>query len=375
MSQEAEERVADDNFTQVVNDPTQVGEEADIPSNTQNSLATTGSETSTPPTDNPDLTTMGAVSSGFLDKPFVLLIEMFSCPGDVSATTAYVLANLGIGSVSAFSKTFTEFTDLSSREYIFGECVSSDLPPHIIDEAIGNFAKLRPLLASMLICKGDFNSNLGNNHRFDVSSQTNAKDINVSESQPQSSAQQCEARGPNYELEGGQQRGRVDAKYSGKQAHAPRPKPYSRPPKTKESAGSSHDANLTLEKAQTTGGVNPNAFSAACLFMSVSDTFKFRDIPAYDDVDVADFILRSLRNRARPDITLRRVVSFIFNSHTFDTYAMGRIRHINCKVVRAVSRPGAGNPAPRLLRPPCGWGGHRCSSPVGPPVHYGFVEY
>ena len=107
MSQEAEERVADDNFTQVVNDPTQVGEEADIPSNTQNSLATTGSETSTPPTDNPDLTTMGAVSSGFLDKPFVLLIERFSCPGDVSATAAYVLVNLGIGSVSVFNKTFT----------------------------------------------------------------------------------------------------------------------------------------------------------------------------------------------------------------------------------------------------------------------------
>ena len=64
------------------------------------------------------------------------------------------------------------------------------------------------------------------------------------------------------------------------------------------------------EGSQSSGGTNSaetQAFEVACLSKSKSATFSFCSNIAYDSVDVADFVVRSLRNRARSDVTLTRV--------------------------------------------------------------------
>ena len=53
------------------------------------------------------------------------------------------------------------------------------------------------------------------------------------------------------------------------------------------------------------------AFELASRFREVSSTVRFRDSAAYDLTDVATFIARSLRNRARPDATLTRATKLV----------------------------------------------------------------
>ena len=117
MSHESEERVVDDDFSLVVSEPTQ-----DVPSNTQLSLGATCSEPSSSHTDNPDLVTMGAASSGFIGELFVTIIEKFSTPGASRTATVFILTSLGISSVHVSNKIFTEFTDIGFREFFSNHC-------------------------------------------------------------------------------------------------------------------------------------------------------------------------------------------------------------------------------------------------------------
>ena len=65
--------------------------------------------------------------------------------------------------------------------------------------------------------------------------------------------------------------------------------------------------------------VDTLAFYTACLFQDFSPTFKFCASAAYQTEDVADFIVRSLRNRARSDTTLGRVSKLVGEFYSFAT--------------------------------------------------------
>ena len=61
------------------------------------------------------------------------------------------------------------------------------------------------------------------------------------------------------------------------------------------------------------------AFYTACLFRGHSATFRFCACAAYRSEDVAEFIVRSLRSRAKSDSTLTRASEFAGEFHTFAT--------------------------------------------------------
>ena len=67
--------------------------------------------------------------------------------------------------------------------------------------------------------------------------------------------------------------------------------------------------------------VAPGAFRAASLVRERSDTSRFFDNAAYNQSDVADFIIRSLRNRARSLSALKRISNF---AELFYIFATGR---------------------------------------------------
>ena len=53
-------------------------------------------------------------------------------------------------------------------------------------------------------------------------------------------------------------------------------------------------ANPTLDSQESvTSPTDKGAFNAACLFQDVSGVFRFCDNPAYEHVDVVEFIVRS----------------------------------------------------------------------------------
>ena len=63
-------------------------------------------------------------------------------------------------------------------------------------------------------------------------------------------------------------------------------------------------------------GIEEEAFRAANVYrgwgeLGTSSTFKFSAISAYETVDIMDFIIMSLRNRARSDNTLSRVTKLM----------------------------------------------------------------
>ena len=80
---------------------------------------------------------------------------------------------------------------------------------------------------------------------------------------------------------------------------------------------------LTPEDAETKiiglNEIERLAFRTAVLFRSNSPTFRFCDSPAYNVFDVADFIIRALRNRARTDATLARVSKLVAEFYLFTT--------------------------------------------------------
>ena len=56
--------------------------------------------------------------------------------------------------------------------------------------------------------------------------------------------------------------------------------------------------------------VERDAFRAACIVREVSSTFRFFASAPYGEDDIAHFTVRSLRNRARSDATLKKVTGF-----------------------------------------------------------------
>ena len=65
--------------------------------------------------------------------------------------------------------------------------------------------------------------------------------------------------------------------------------------------------------------VASEAVRSACLFRARSDAFRLCDDAAYGRPEVADFIICSSRNRARPLSTLARVFHFVALFYVFAT--------------------------------------------------------
>ena len=94
------------------------------------------------------------------------------------------------------------------------------------------------------------------------------------------------------------------------------PKHYHAPRKS-TGGGKSTDSKGTDVVRNGANIAETQAFQVACLFESKSATFSFCAHTAYETVDVADFIVRSLRNRARSDVTLSRVAKLVKEFYDF----------------------------------------------------------
>ena len=65
--------------------------------------------------------------------------------------------------------------------------------------------------------------------------------------------------------------------------------------------------------------VSAEAFRVASLFRESPDTYRLRGNPPYPTCDAADFVTRSIGNRARSANTLKRVADFAYQFYRFAT--------------------------------------------------------
>ena len=82
----------------------------------------------------------------------------------------------------------------------------------------------------------------------------------------------------------------------------------------RSATGGSSGAGFGCGPSGAFSGIEEEAFRAANVYgvgVGAPSTFKFSAISAYETVDIMDFIIMSLRNRARSDNTLSRVTKLM----------------------------------------------------------------
>ena len=147
--QEEEEHVVDNSFRvvsqgltqEVTQEVTQEGSQERIGEGLTEGGSTAGSEPSTSQPLNPELVTMGALSSAPIDNLLDKLVEEFLDPS-VKTLCRVVLAEAGIRTVPLLNKLFFGKTELFFHEFFEAECTRLAIHRDVLDDVILNLHKI-----------------------------------------------------------------------------------------------------------------------------------------------------------------------------------------------------------------------------------------